>query len=116
MQFMALIYGDESIEAQQSEAEQAAVYKEYNEFGSYAEGRKAMVTGEAFLPTSSATTVRVRNGKRLTSDGPVNASKIQLGGFYILECKDIGEAVEIASHIPGVRTGSVEVRPVVVFE
>jgi hypothetical protein len=74
-----------------------------------------MLAGESLLPTSTATTVRVRNGKLGTTDGPFAETKEQLGGFYMIEAKDLNEAIQIAARIPGARTGSIEVRPVEVF-
>jgi hypothetical protein len=77
--------------------------------------RKLYVAGEALHPTTSATTVRVRDGKALTTDGPFAETKEQLGGFYLLDCKDLDEAIEYAAKIPGASHGSVEIRPIVIF-
>jgi hypothetical protein len=68
--------------------------------------------GNALQPTATATTVRVRNGKMSTTDGPFAETREQLGGYYLLEAKDLNEAIQIASKIPGAKTGSVEVRPI----
>ena len=68
--------------------------------------------GDALQPTTTATTVRVRDGKRLTTDGPFAETKEQLGGYYLVEAKDLDEAIAIAARIPGARHGSIEVRPV----
>jgi hypothetical protein len=73
-------------------------------------------TGEALLPTSAATTVRVRDGETLTTDGPFAETKEQLGGFYLLDCPDLDDAIKWAARIPGARTGSVEIRPVMEFD
>ena len=115
MQYLLLIYTDEQVDAQMSEAEQAAVYEGYNVFGKEAEQRGVIRGGEALMPTSTATTVRVRNGKTLTTDGPFAETKEQLGGFYILDCKDLDEAIEFAAKISGAAYGSVEIRPVMAF-
>jgi hypothetical protein len=72
--------------------------------------------GEGLEPTSSATTVRVRDGERVLSDGPFAETKEQLGGFYLLECASLDEAIDWAAKIPGASTGSVEVRPVMNYE
>ena len=114
MQYALLIYTNETEDAQASPEQQQAVYAGYNAFG---EQFKDKITGgEALVPTSSATTVRVRDGKTLTTDGPFAETKEQLGGFYVFECGDLDEAIAIAAHIPGADHGEVEVRPVMVFE
>ncbi len=68
------------------------------------------------MPTETATTVRVRDGKTVTTDGPFAETKEQLGGYYLLECTDLDEAIELASKIPSARWGSIEVRPIMVFD
>jgi hypothetical protein len=68
--------------------------------------------GERLRPTADATTVRVQNGEVLTSDGPFAETKEQIGGFYLIDCKDLDEAIEIAAKIPGAKHGSIEVRPI----
>ncbi len=75
-----------------------------------------MVGGNALQPTSTATTVRVRDGETLLTDGPFAETKEQLGGYYLIEAKDIDEATAIAARIPSARYGSIEVRPVMVFD
>src|SRR5262245_52770396 len=116
MKYLLMIYGNEAEEAKASQAEQDAVMNEYYAFGEMARGRNVYLGGEALHPTSSATTVRVRGGKMLTTDGPFAETKEQIGGFYMVDCKDLDEAIEIASKIPGAKTGSIEVRPIVIFE
>jgi len=71
-----------------------------------------MLGGEALHPTNAATTVRVRNGKVSTTDGPFAETKEQLGGFYLVEAKDLNDAIQVASRIPGAKYGSIEVRPI----
>jgi len=71
--------------------------------------------GDALQPTSTATTVRVRDGKTLTTDGPFAETREQLGGYYLVEAKDLDEALAIAARIPGARVGSIEVRPIMVY-
>jgi len=70
------------------------------------------VAGEALQDTPTATTVRVRNGKLSSTDGPFAETKEQLGGFYLIEARDLNDAIQVASRIPGVRVGSIEVRPI----
>ena len=111
MRYLALIYGDETVVP--SDEEQQEVMVAYTTFGE--EGGKAGVLGgggEALQPTSTATTVRVRNGETVTTDGPFAETKEQLGGYYLFECKDLDQAIEWAAKIPGAKTGSIEVRPI----
>jgi hypothetical protein len=113
MQYALLIYENEKRWEKMPEAEQGKEIGEYRTFGN--EFAKAIKGGEALQPTGSATTVRVRNGKRLTTDGPFAETKEQLGGFYLVEAGNLDEAINIASKIPGARAGAVEVRPVMTF-
>jgi hypothetical protein len=115
MRYMMLIYGNEAADANMSEQEQAAEYQEYAGLGERFAARGLAPEGEALQPVATATTVRVRDGKTLTTDGPFAETKEQLGGFYILNCKDLDEAIEMAAYIPGVRHGSVEIRPIMEF-
>ena len=88
------------------------------EYFAFTEGIKKSghyVAGEALQPVSTATTIRLRNGKISTTDGPFAETKEQLGGFYLVEAKDLNEAIQVASRIPSVKIGSIEVRPVVDF-
>ena len=87
--------------------------QEYQAFGD--EFRSKILGGHALKPTSTATTVTVRGGKRLTTDGPFAETKEQLGGFYLVEAKDIDEAIHMGGKIPGARYGSIEVRPIMTF-
>jgi hypothetical protein len=88
---------------------------EYFAFTADIQKNGKFVAGEALQPTGTATTVRVRNGKISTTDGPYVETKEQLGGFYLIEAKDLNEAIQIASRIPSARYGGVEVRPVIDF-
>jgi hypothetical protein len=111
MRYLALIYGDETVVL--SDEEQQQVMVDYTAFGE--EGGKAGVLGgggEALQPTSTATTVRVRDGETVTTDGPFAETKEQLGGYYMFECKNLDHAIEWAAKIPGAKTGSIEIRPV----
>jgi hypothetical protein len=115
MRYMLLIYGDEQAQAGMSEADAAAQYQAYNQFTQDIVDRGLMQGGEALQPTSTATTVRVRNDETLTTDGPFAETKEQLGGYFIVDCKDLDEAIETAAKIPGARGGSIEVRPIMEF-
>ena len=74
--------------------------------------RGLLQAGERLRPTTDATTVRVRDGETLTSDGPFAETKEQMGGFFLVDCKDLDEAIEVAAKIPGAAHGSIEVRPI----
>jgi hypothetical protein len=114
VQYLALIYSDESVWATFSDEQRQAAYQEYFRFDD--EGRKAgvVLSGNELDATSTATTVRVRDGETLVTDGPFAELKEALGGYYLLECGSIDEACEWAARIPGAAHGAVEVRPVYV--
>ena len=112
MRYALLIYASEQDWASQTEEESQAVNQEYMAFTKDIIDRGLMKGGEALQSTATATTVRVRDGETLTTDGPFAETKEQLGGFYVVEAKDLDEAIEIATRIPDVRGGSIEVRPV----
>ena len=116
MQYAILIYGDQSAAANASPEETQQVMDEYWKYEAWLAERGTKVAGEALHDTSQATTVRVRDGETLTTDGPFAETKEQLGGFYLLECANLDEAMEAAAKCPGSWFGSVEVRPVMVFE
>jgi hypothetical protein len=84
----------------------------YGEFAQWVEGKGWMRGGSRLHPTSEATTVRVREGKTLSTDGPFAETKEQLGGYFLIECDDLDQAIDAASRIPGAARGSVEVRPI----
>jgi hypothetical protein len=107
---IALIYGDEGRWDSLSAEERNAVYDQYRAFGQKADGK--VLDGAELAPTRSATTVRVRNGETVVTDGPFAETKEQLGGFYLLECQSLDEAAQLAAQIPGASTGAVEVRTV----
>lgn len=115
MRYLCLIYTDEQAEAARPEAQQQAVMAGYFAFTEDIRQRGIMLGGDALHPTTTATTVRVRDGKTLLSDGPFAETKEQLGGFYLIEAKNLDEAVEVAARIPGAAEGCVEVRPVMDF-
>ena len=112
MRYMMLIYDNEAILESQTEAEQQAVFGGYMKFTQEVRQAGVMEAGDPLMPTSSATTVRVKNGKRLTTDGPFAETKEQLGGYYILNCKSLDEALAYAAKIPAAKYGCIEVRPI----
>jgi hypothetical protein len=113
--YIALIYTDESADASATPDDWQKTMAAYNAFGDAVRAAGVMETGDALEATSTATTVRVRNGQCQTTDGPFAETKEQLGGFYILKCKDLDEAIHWASQIPGAQHGSIEVRPLMEF-
>src|SRR5262245_48296268 len=113
MQYMLLIYDSEREFATLSKAQLEKLLREYAEFTQNIVKSGHFRAGSQLEPTSSATTVRERNGRPLTVDGPFAETKEQLGGYYLVECEDLDEALSIAKRIPSVRSGSIEVRPLV---
>lgn len=113
MRYALLIYTNEAQDAQASKEDMDATMAAYNAFGERFHDQ--IVDGDALMPTSSATTVRVRDGKALTTDGPFAETKEQLGGYYVVKAANLDEATSIASHIPGAKFGSIEVRPIMEF-
>ena len=116
MKYLCLIYDDQSRWATMSKDEAEAIMGEYFAFTDGIRKSGHYLAGESLQPTQTATTVRVRNGKISTTDGPFAETKEQLGGFYMIEAKDLNDAIQVASRIPSARLGSIEVRPVEVFE
>ena len=112
MRYLLLIYSDESTWADAPPEEGAEMLAEYVEFWQAATAEGILRAGDALQPTTTATTVRVRDGETLLSDGPFAETHEQLGGFYIVECDTLDEAIGAAKRIPGARYGSVEVRPI----
>jgi hypothetical protein len=113
MKFIALIYNDETQGADATPADIAGIFQAHGEFGQAAREAGVFEGGDGLQPTPTATTVRVRDGERMLTDGPFAETKEQLGGFYALECKDLDEALAWAAKIPGAERGSIEVRPVI---
>ncbi|MFN2616613.1 MAG: YciI family protein [Thermoleophilaceae bacterium] len=116
MKYLLSIYNDEAARGQASPEQSQAEFAGYEVFTEEIRQRGIMLGGEGLQPTATATTVRVRDGERMITDGPFAETKEQLGGFYLLECKDLDEAIEWAAKIPGAQSGSVEVRPVMVYD
>jgi hypothetical protein len=115
MRYLALIYTNEAEAAKASQAENEAMMAEYNAFTEDVMKAGVRLSGYALHPTGTATTVRVRSGKTVTTDGPFAETKEQLGGYYLIDCKDLDEAIKTAAKIPSARFGSVEVRPIMEF-
>jgi hypothetical protein len=111
MKYMLLIHDDEKAFVGLSEADRMAVYSEYRKFSEDIAASGNYVSGSELQPTSSATSVKVRGGKRLVTDGPFAETREQLGGYYLVEAKDLDEAIALAARIPSARTGTIEVRP-----
>jgi hypothetical protein len=112
MRYAMLICADESGVQALSPDEAQSMLGEYMKFGEDMTKRGVLQGGERLRPTTDATTVRVRDGEVVTSDGPFAETKEQIGGFYLVDCKDLDEAIEIAAKIPGARVGTIEVRPI----
>ena len=116
MKYLCLIYDEEKTMAAMSKAEGDAFMGEYFAFTEGIRKSGQYLGGEALQPVQTATTVRVRNGKLSTTDGPFAETKEQLGGFYFIEARDLNDAIQVASRIPSARTGSIEVRPIIEFD
>jgi hypothetical protein len=116
MKFLLTIYADESGWTDASPEDVQRIMEAYGAFGQAAQDAGVLLGGEGLQPTSTATTVRVRDGETLTTDGPFAETREQLGGYYVLDCKDLDDAIGWASRIPDARNGSVEVRPVMIYD
>jgi hypothetical protein len=112
MRYALLINHEDKLQAEMSEAETGEQMAAYAAFGEEMGAQGVLQGGERLKPAATATTVRVREGDVLTSDGPFAETKEQLAGFYLVECKDLDEAIAVAAKIPGATHGSIEVRPV----
>jgi hypothetical protein len=112
MQYLMLIYAEESQWGTMSEAERGKIMSDYVAFTQRIQESKNYVGGNRLQPTSSATTVRIRDGKTTKTHGPYAETREQLGGYYLIDAEDLDEACAIAARIPGARHGTVEVRPV----
>ncbi len=115
MRYLCLIYENEKAWDTLPKEQADAILGEYNAFTEGIKQSGHMLGGEALLPTQTATTVRVRNGKVATTDGPFAETKEQLGGYYLIDARDLNDAIQVAAKIPGSRSGSVEVRPIMEF-
>jgi hypothetical protein len=115
MQYLLLIYDNEAEMLANRTGSGELMMKEYREFTDSIVKSGHMKAGDALQPNSTATCVRIRNGKTLTTDGPFAETKEQLGGYYLIEAKDLDEATKIAARIPSAKSGTIEVRPIRVF-
>ena len=112
MQYLAVIHADEGQWGALSDAERDTMMQEYGAFS----GESAVVGGHELDTTATATTVRVRDGETIVTDGPFAELKESIGGYFVLECDSIDDACRLAAKIPGARHGAIEVRPVHVDE
>jgi hypothetical protein len=113
MKYMLLIYDNEQAWTRISETEQRKIYGEYMQFTEDIKASRNYLAGSQLHPVATASSVRVRDGKELITDGPFAETHEQLGGYYLIEAKDLDEATKIAARIPSARYGTVEVRPLV---
>jgi hypothetical protein len=116
MKYLCLIYNDEREMGTMPRPDGEKMMAEYGQFTEDIKKSGHYKGGDALQPTTTATTVRVRQGKVATTDGPFAETKEQLGGFYLIDARDLNDAIQVAARIPGAKTGSIEVRPVRVFE
>lgn len=111
MKYMLLIYDEEKRFDELSQADMQKMIEEYGKFGQMVKENGHHQASGRLQPTTSATTVRLRDGKRLVTDGPFAETREQLGGYYLVEAKNLDEAIDLAAQIPSARAGSIEVRP-----
>ena len=116
MKYALLIYSTEGSEPQPGTPEFDGYLADYMTYTQETKSKKIWHGGEALTPIGTATTVQVREGKTLTTDGPFAETKEQLGGFYILDCQNLDEAIEWAARLPTAKHGSIEIRPIQVWE
>ena len=115
MKYLCLIYDEEQKLAGMAKEEQEALMGEYFAFTKAIRASGHYLGGNDLQGVANATTIRIRNGQMSTTDGPFAETKEQLGGYYLIEAKDLNDAIQVASRIPSVKTGSIEVRPVMTF-
>ena len=113
MKYLLAIYADEADWAEIGDEGRQEMYREYAAVSEELAQRGMMIDGAELAPTAAATTVRVRDGRALVTDGPFAETKEQLGGYFVIECDTIDEAIEAAGKLPTARQGSIEVRPLV---
>jgi len=116
MQYLLLIYRNEAEQAKMDAAARKKMVEDYEAFTQSIIQSGHFKAGDGLQPTGTATTVRVRDGKTLTTDGPFAETREQLGGYYLVEAKDLDAALEIAARIPGAKVGSIEVRPIMIYD
>src|SRR5437870_8661630 len=116
MQYLLLIYRNEAKLVNMTAEDRQKVSAEYGAYTQSIIQSGNFKAGDGLQPTTTATTVRVRDGKTLTTDGPFAETREQLGGYYLVEAKDLDTALAIAARIPGAKTGSIEVRPIMIYD
>jgi len=116
MQYLLMIYRNEAELQKLGPADRKQMMADYGAFTQSIVQSGHFKGGDGLQPTSTATTVRVREGKTLTTDGPFAETREQLGGYYLIDAKDLDTALAIAARIPGAKTGSIEVRPVMIYD
>ena len=116
MQYLLMIYENEKVWADMAEGQRNSMFGEYMTYTSDIKASGHFRAGDALQPVATATTVRVRDGKTQVTDGPFAETREQLGGYYLIEAKDLDEATKIAARIPSAKIGSIEVRPIMVFD
>jgi hypothetical protein len=116
MKYLLIIYNDESAYADATPEQIQQVMAAYDEFTRELAESGTMLGGEGLQPSNTATSVQVRNGEVVTSDGPFADTREQLGGYYLLDCRDLDEAIGWAAKVPGAQDGTIEVRPVMDYE
>ena len=112
MKYLLLIYGANSEPMDPNAPESKEIFEAYERFNDEINGRGIHIASNALQPVSSATTVRIRDDETVITDGPFAETKEVLGGFYLVDCADLDEALEVAAKIPGAKSGSIEVRPI----
>lgn len=115
MKYLCLIYEDETVWQKMPKAELDKLYAEYTAFKDDIKRSGHLLGCNPLEPTHTATTVRARNGKVSTTDGPFAETKEQLGGYFLIEASDVNDATQVASRIPAARVGRIEVRPIKEF-
>ena len=111
MKYMLLIYHGENEWKARTEPQRQEIYAEYGRFIQEIQKSGNYLAGSELAPVATATAVRVRDGKQLTTDGPFTETKEQLGGYFLIEAKNLDEAISIAARVPSAREGTIEVRP-----
>lgn len=112
MQYLCLIYSDETMYPKMAKAEAENMMAEYMAFTAKVKESGHYLGGNRLQPTHTSTSVRIRNGNLSATDGPFAETKEQLGGYYLIEAKDLNDAIQVASRIPGAKVGTIEVRPI----
>jgi len=113
MKYMLLIYHEEQVWNAHTEDERRKIYVEYRQLIQELQSSGKYLVGDQLQPATTASTVRIRDGKQLLTDGPFAETREQIGGFFMIEAKDLDEATSIAARIPSARMGTIEIRPVV---